>query len=266
MKSLTKLFSLTILGIFLSISTCAQKTPDAVYSNVSVHKIQSEILNEERTIFIYLPEDYSTNKDYPILYILDGHRPDYFDKAFAAFNDDKVGKHIIVGINTKENRNRDMIPVKMETRPTAGGGENFLKFLESDLKPYINKNYKSNGFEILYGGSTAGLFVIYAILNSPNLMDGYIASSPMVGHCPEYMNNKLKTVERSHLKNKILFIYYGMQDQFTQVTEYLPDYCTSIEKELGDSLIYDSKSFENKGHVPPESLEKGLDYIHQNKK
>ncbi|MGD9159651.1 MAG: alpha/beta hydrolase-fold protein, partial [Desulfobacteraceae bacterium] len=64
--------SLSIMPGYISAVEVQEKTSALVIGQAI--KIDSKILNEERPIWIYLPEDYKTSKykKYPVLYMLDG--------------------------------------------------------------------------------------------------------------------------------------------------------------------------------------------------
>jgi predicted alpha/beta superfamily hydrolase len=241
--------------------------PSDNFDNVSLKLFDSEVLNETRKIFIYVPTENSENLYYPVLYILDGEMIDQYGEALNCVQTNKeVGPHIIVGIETVENRNRDMIPVKMVSRPEAGGADKFLQFLISELQPYIDSNFNTTGDNILYGASTAGLFPVYTMLEHSEAFFGYISSSTMIGHCPEYMNNKVIDCKpKSQMKGKYLYIHYGMKDQFKQVVDYLPDYYEFLKEQFGDNLIMELKGLKDKGHVPAGGIEEGLIFIYKNK-
>lgn len=241
--------------------------PSDRFENVSLKLFDSEVLNESRKIFIYVPLGNSDTISYPVLYMLDGEMVDQYGEALNCVKNNKeVGPHIVVGIETVENRNRDMIPVKMDSRPEAGGADKFLQFLVSELQPYIDSNFNTTGENILYGSSTAGLFSVYVMLENTNSFFGYISSSTMIGHCAEYMKNKVIDFKpKSKMIGTYLYIHYGMKDQFKQVVEYLPDYYEFLKEQFGDNLIMELKGLDDKGHVPAGGIEEGLKFIYKNK-
>ncbi|MEE4197202.1 MAG: alpha/beta hydrolase-fold protein [Bacteroidales bacterium] len=268
MKTAVKIlrhFLLTLIPVFGCIAISAQaKIPSDIFQNVTSNNLFSEVLNEERTLFIYLPESYTEEKSYPVLYLLDGEMTGPYEEALTTVKGSDIREHIIVGIKTNINRNRDMIPVKIETREGSGGAEQFLKFLTSELIPFINSNYRTSGFNILYGASNAGLFTIYALLKAPESFDAYLSSSSMIGHCPDYMNKLAEQTEPGLLDHKILYIHWGMKDYFPQVTEYLPGYYKKLIGLFEGSLITDIKGLAEGEHVPPGGILEGMKFIYEN--
>lgn len=255
-------FFLLIISALLFLSNplfSQNRTQVKDIKGVQTKTLQSKILDEERTIYVYIPNG-SHSSDLPVIYILDGNSPNLFQEAIEYANSKP---HIVVGVSTRQNRNRDMIPEKISTRAGSGGSKQFLEFLIEELQPHINQNYQSNGESILFGASNSGLFVIYALLENPDGFFGYIANSPMIGHCKEFMTKKLNGFnELTKLQNKSLFIYWGMKDSYKQVTVYLPPYIELISNRL-PGLSLKNVPLENKGHVPAGGVLEGLKFIYE---
>ncbi len=81
-------------------------------------------------------------------------------------------------------RTRDLTPfVEIETvfGPNAqtGGAAEFLSFIQTDLIPTIEREYRADpASRVLAGYSLGGLFVLYALFHQPHLFKSYIAGSP----------------------------------------------------------------------------------------
>ena len=126
-------------------------------------KFNSKILNEERTLNIYLPESYhqSENKNlYPVIYLLDGSKDEDFIHIaglvqFGSFSwINMIPETIVVGIANVD-RKRDFtyhtdIKELKEEFPTTGKSEAFISFIESELKPLIKKSYRINKCSPIY--------------------------------------------------------------------------------------------------------------------
>jgi predicted alpha/beta superfamily hydrolase len=234
-------------------------------SNRATVKFYSRILEEERTIFVSLPDGYTTTeKDYPVLYVLDAEGETLFPKCVSAVKDlsakSLVPQMIVIGIwNTI--RNRDMIPEAVSHRPGSGGSENFLHFIKEELMPYIQQNYRTSGYSILYGMSNSALFAVFALLEKPNTFKAYIASSPMIGHCPEYLQKKAEAfIAKNHVSGRFLYMIYGTEDS-RRVTEYVPDLQNYLDFHAPKGFISKLEILDGEGHVPASSLARGLQYI-----
>jgi predicted alpha/beta superfamily hydrolase len=138
--------------------------------------IQSSILSEIRPIIVSLPQDYDmTDKTYPVLYVLDGGWEQNSVQAQLVVS--ALGLQMIIVSIPNTNRDRDLMPLSRPSyeveKPEA---ENFLSFLETELIPHIDENYRTNGKKTLRGRSLSGLFTMYAFLAKPKLFDNYIGN------------------------------------------------------------------------------------------
>lgn len=240
-------------------------TPDSKFERVVKQNIESLVLNENREVYFYIPDSYESDKSHSVLYILDGERTDRFKKAIKAAGKNKqLPKHIIVGIETKKHRNRDMITCKLDSRPSAGGGEQFYKFLTTELIPFIDSAYHTNRTNILYGASTAGLFTIYTMLQNPSQISGYIANSPMIGHCPDLITQLTKDYLGQNSNQTIhVFIQHGKKDHFKQATDYIPEFSRLLKTQNFEGLKLEYLVYKKRGHVSKGAFKNGLEFIYQ---
>ena len=61
---------------------------------------------------------------------------------------------------------------------SSGGGDNFLRFLEQELVPYIDKEFSTSSYRIYCGYSFTGLSVIDAFLDKGPLFDAFLMIDP----------------------------------------------------------------------------------------
>ncbi|MDX6745537.1 alpha/beta hydrolase-fold protein [Polaribacter sp. PL03] len=141
-------------------------------------------LNEvSHKIYIYLPPNYSTTKEkYSVIYMQDAQNLFDVKTAFAAEWEvdetldslyHKTGKgFIIVGVeNGGEKRIEEYTPWKNE-KYGGGKGEIYIDFLVNELKPYIDRNYKTKKSAkdtAIIGSSLGGLISFYGGLKYPNV-------------------------------------------------------------------------------------------------
>lgn len=190
---MNKFFLFTIAFLFSTSFIQAQKTISFAKSTT----LYSKLLNEKRTINVYLPENYNVKDTvrYPVIYIIDGGVEEdfYHISGIVRFNTqpwiNRFPKSIVVGIENTDRRrdcsfavdNLDFI-TQMGFNPayfkTAGGSENYISFIEKELQPYINKTYSTNQKNTLIGESFAGLLATEILLKKTSLFDTYIIMSP----------------------------------------------------------------------------------------
>ena len=232
---------------------------------ISTVKVYSQILNEERTISVSLPDSYGTaEKTYPVLYVLDAEGETLFPKCVSTVNDLNakgiIPQMIVIGIWNTE-RNRDMIPESVSHRPGSGGSSHFLSFIHNELMPYVHQNYRTSDYAVLYGMSNSALFAVYALLEKPETFNAVIASSPMIGHCPEHMQKKAEAfIKTDNESDLYLYMIYGTKDS-PRVTKYVPDFQNYLRTHAPKGFISKLEILKGEGHVPASSLARGLQHI-----
>ena len=162
-----------------------------------------------RNVDIWLPDGYTPKKRYAVLYMHDGQM--LFDStqtwnkqswnvdqvATKLMKDGKAQRFIVVGVwNGDKTRHADYFPQKpfesltseqkdFVTKQLQASGrttevfkpvsDNYLKFLVTELKPVIEKNYsvyKNRAHTFIAGSSMGGLISMYAICQYPTIFGG----------------------------------------------------------------------------------------------
>lgn len=180
-----------VFGFSASSATVAQ--PDATAAQIPIHigvshKVRSIALQEERTINVVLPASYSkdSSRRYPVLYLLDGGLDQDLLHVGGVVQLGAIwgrsAEAIVVGVETKDRR-KELVgwtadPDLLKRYPTAGSSAKFREFIRSEVKPLVERSYRSNGRDVVMGESLAGLFVTETYLIEPTLFDGYAAVDP----------------------------------------------------------------------------------------
>ncbi|MCY1512488.1 Ferri-bacillibactin esterase BesA [compost metagenome] len=221
MKQLVK-HKLQILLIVFFVSPALAQTESKPLTIGVTEQFHSAILNETRTINIYLPEDYNVNDitKYPVIYIPDGGmEEDFFHIAgMVRYNAqpwiNRFPKSIVIGI---ENTNRkcdftfavpnldflEKAGFKKENMPDYGGSENYISFLEKELQPFIEAKYKTNQQKTIIGESLAGLLATEILLKHPNLFDTYIIISPSLWWGDEILLKEAESLRKANLNKQV---------------------------------------------------------------
>ena len=185
-----------IVLLFLSVPLAAQeaKPPQKI-------TIQSKVLSEARNILVRLPASYTTSeRPYIVLYMTDGDRqlPHTASTIDFLVREGRMPEVIMVGISNTD-RTRDLTPTHVEApvfgtnrfrTPTSGGADNFLSVIESELIPYIEKNYRTRPYRVFAGHSFGGLFAMHALFARPKLFNALIAVSPTFEWDDTYINRR----------------------------------------------------------------------------
>jgi predicted alpha/beta superfamily hydrolase len=222
-------------------------------------KFESRILGGEVTYLEHLPDGYEkSGKMYPVIYTMNGQITSQFANDAATLDNlsnDRVPDMILIGIS-----NTGAAGMYWSCPDDSGHvntGETFYTFLKDELIPEINKNYRTNGYQILSGQSNTGLFVMYNFLSYPELFNAYIIASPMFGWCPDFFINKTKAFLNDHPDiNKRLYISYGDLD-YVQALNYINDY-KELLKQSPVSLEWKVELIQDASHVPFSTLNNAL--------
>lgn len=203
-SSLIQLLSCLIFLVTISSATFAQPAADSVTRLT----IKSAVLGEDRIVLVRTPTGYETNKvSYPVLYMTDGDAHMRHTASTIDFlnRNGRISDLIVVGI-TNTDRTRDLTPTKSTNKnaagelqaPTSGGADNFLKFIETELVPQIEKQYRVQPYRILAGHSLGGLFAIHSMISKPKLFQSYVAVSPSL----QWENGEALKRAEEFLKNQ----------------------------------------------------------------
>ncbi len=190
-----------------------------------ITKFHSEILNEDRTLNIYLPHGYSKDsvKKYPVIYLLDGTIDEDFIHIaglvqFGSFSwINMLPETIVVGISNID-RKRDFTfhtDDKEYTKefPTTGHSAPFIDFIEKELQPFIKTNYKTNGTKTIIGQSLGGLLATEILFKKPELFDNYIIVSPSLWWDNESL---LEYTPTSYKTKKNIYVAVGKEGKIME--------------------------------------------------
>jgi hypothetical protein len=153
------------------------------------YDLPSKTLGQTRRINVYLPRGYADAKrSFPVVYLLDGGEPEDFHHitglADLAGLDGQIGEFIVVGIADIDRQHEltalSSDPEDMKLVPTAGGSDDFRRFIGAELQPWVKTHYRTSGERVVMGESLAGLFVLETFLRQPGLFDDYVSVSPSV--------------------------------------------------------------------------------------
>jgi len=190
--------------------------------------LESNILKEKRILNIYLPQNYDKTRSYPVMYILDGSMNEDFLHLVGLhqfFNlQFKMPDFIIVGIENVD-RKRDFtfhtdLKDLQQDYPTTGHSDKFIQFVEEELQPYIDKNYKTDKTKYLIGQSLGGLVATEILLNKPQLFTHYFIISPSLWWDDESLYNEAsKLISQQKDEERFVYISVGKQEHPMMVKE-----------------------------------------------
>lgn len=188
-----KNFGCIIIALFVLVG-CDKKKNEKANSFIigKTDSLHSTVLNEDRKFFVYLPPSFGDGSDktkrYPVIYLLDGgsHFHSVTGLLDQLTSNELCPEMIVVAI-TNTDRSRDLTPTRSLKLPdgseqdwlkTTGGADNFMKFIETELFPHVERNYPTEPHRVLIGHSFGGLFAIHTMMNRPELFNSYVAIDP----------------------------------------------------------------------------------------
>jgi len=227
-----KRFSIVLIFLFIILETFAQK--DSLIGRKpfvlgTINELQSAVLSEKRVLNIYLPDDYN-EKDtikYPVIYLLDGSADEDFIHIVGLVQFlnfpwvNILPKSIVVGIANVDRRRDYTFPTTIakdkKDFPTTGKSENFINFLEKELQPYIERNYKTTAIKTIIGQSLGGLLATEILFKKPHLFTNYIIISPSLWWDNESLLLYQPKVLNSNFTNPIsVFIGVGKEGKIME--------------------------------------------------
>lgn len=217
--------------------------------------LNSKVLNEERTVLVYRPEGYERYQtQYPVLYLLDGGYHFHHVTGIVQFLSSQgyIPQLVVVGLPNTDRR-RDFTPTKINNVKASGGADDFMEFMEKELFPFVEENYRVAPYRILVGHSLCGMFSIYSLFTKPDLFSAYIAISPWLLHNDQLLvKNAEKMFKKNKSLNKFLFMTVGNEpelipvlDQFsTYLLEYAPEKLTwkyeNMQNDTHGTVVHNS--------------------------
>ena len=235
-------------------------------------KITSSLLHEERTLNIYLPLSYSPDsaKTYPVIYLLDGSMDEDFIHIaglvqFGSFSwINMVPESIVVGISNVDRKRDFTYPTAnkkdKQDFPTTGGSDNFIQFIEKELQPFIDSNYKTDSTKTIIGQSLGGLVATEILFKKPDLFDNYLIVSPSLWWDDESL---LKMAQVDYSSSKSIYVAVGKEGKIMErVAKELFDQLNEDKKE-NSTIYYDFFEDQNHGDALHLAAYHGLSNIFQ---
>ena len=197
---------------------------------LDVFSITIKAFQQERMIRVYLPKSYQLGqKKYPVLYMHDGQNVFRNDEAIGGVSlelenylDENCLELIVVAIdqNSRERKN-EYCPwangtyskqfLEVDTASFGGNGANYIEFIVEELKPYIDRTYRTNqNHTAMAGISMGGLITLYAGCRYPMIFKDLIVFSGAFYANQEKIEELLKTADLSAIRS--LYIDCGTNE------------------------------------------------------
>lgn len=150
--------------------------------------LASTVMGMDREINVLLPAGYADQPDrsWPVVYLLDGGQaqdfPHYAQAAARQMAEGQMAEVIFIGVASQDRQNeltwRSRDRRIVSRWPSHGQSDRFRRFLEQEVKPWVEARYRTSGDDAVLGESAAALFIVETFLKAPGLFDRYLAVSP----------------------------------------------------------------------------------------
>jgi len=230
----------------------------------------------EYQIFVAKPGEKPPPSGYPVIYLLDANA--VFGTMVEAVRVQArrpektgVGPSVIVGIGYRTAepfppaRHYDFtmpvsateLPPKPDGKawPEHGGAEAFLNFIEEELKPMIEREFKIDSTrQTIVGHSLGGLFVLHALFNKPGTFRTYVAGSPSIHWNQQHiLDSERKFVSRLEHENIDVRILLAVGELENRHKSGVHDNARKLSERLSTlasrGVRVEFKEFEGEDHV-----------------
>ncbi|HEX8377093.1 MAG TPA: alpha/beta hydrolase-fold protein [Pedobacter sp.] len=255
----------------------------SLYTEPITESMYSKHVSDTFKIFKSFPEGYlsDTTTNYPIIIILDANA--FFESVvsqlkFTSFIGE-VPKAILIGVGYNNFTTMDSLRTRDYTFPKAipeyemnvsGGAEKFKQFIDDELLPKLNKEYRINlKKSALCGHSLAGYFSLFYSLKSAEEKSFHIknivSASPSLHYNHRYIFNMAKAIKSTNMPMKI-YISMGSGDMTDNDSkDILSQFVKQVSEKKFTGLQIKEAEYTNFGHIDAAipGFIKGLTYIYQ---
>ncbi len=204
-------------------------------------------LQERRDVSYYFPENYSDEKKYPLIVVLDA---DYlFDlvvanaKFYSEHN--RMPDAIIVGVHQSENDLRwEDCDFEQSTGLPTEKGELFYEFLGTELIPYLETSYSTAPFKMFIGYDITANFGNYFLFKDRSLFNSYLSISPVLA-----TEMESRVPSRLSDLNQELFYNVVLEKETTEDRQRILQMNNAIKSISKESLHYYFDEYDEPDHI-----------------
>jgi predicted alpha/beta superfamily hydrolase len=247
-------------------------------ANSQVRVLPRSANGRDYQLHVGLPPSYEAQpgRRYPVLYVCDG----YWDFALIAslagglLYDHAIPEFILVGFGYPGPkpafdtlRTYDYTPVPAPNDPKAnlgGHAAEFLRVVETELIPFIEREYRVDpSFRALGGSSLGGLFTLYAMLERPGLFHAYIAPSPAVDWANGWLFGREAAFAAAHKELKARLFMSGASEEWPKFLAAVKRFNDTLQTRRYAGLQYKWRLVDGERHAgtKPESYNRGIRFV-----
>ncbi len=233
-------------------------------------EMTSRVNSRHYKIFVSVPAETAPADGWPVLYTSDGNA--MFPQFAATANLLRMSSQLVlVGIGypsdgpfNPDRRYFDLTPTtspeflassdRIRQGIDTGGADLFLEFIESEVKPVVERIAKINrSRQSLFGHSLGGLLVLHSLFTNPGCFQNYVAAAPSL-----WWDNGAIFKELQHFQSNINSPESAYRVLLLSNTDPARSQAAinSFEHRIGDivaGIVTDSYSFVKHHHFEDES-------------
>ncbi|WP_447553253.1 alpha/beta hydrolase [Vreelandella sp. EE22] len=255
-----------MLAVCLPLAVFALPSGEANAFQTQAFTLTSSDTGQAYSIQVAQPSVSPPEGGYSVLYLLDGNaqlpRMEAARKARqqAGMQDMPL---LVVAIGypeeedaSRERRGLDYTPAVsgQALMHPHGGADRFLRFIQTELKPEINRRFATDtADEAIMGHSYGGLFVLHTLLGQPRSFKRYIAISPSLWWYGDKPFEALNPAALAEIpRGTRLMVGVGEQEQLRAGQPIV----TERDQRLGKRAMVDNaRMFAEWASAPPSPLE-----------
>ncbi|MFI8605442.1 alpha/beta hydrolase [Cellulophaga baltica] len=229
---------LTVLAFFLYLGSNAQVTQEI---------FESFKLQERRDVQYYIPENYTQEKKYPLIIVLDAEYLFENVVATAKFYSRFHGmpEAIIAGVNqSKDNERYDDCAFDEVSGLPSDSSKLFFEFLGMELIPYLETSYNTAPFKMIVGYDITANFSNYYLFKEDSLFNSYVSISPTLA--PEM---ETRVPARLSAMEKTIFYHLITDGEKAKKDTQTPILNTAIKAIEKENLHYFYDEYKDADHI-----------------
>ncbi|MDG1571689.1 alpha/beta hydrolase-fold protein [Robiginitalea sp. M366] len=140
-------------------------------------------LQERRDVTYYIPENYTPEKQYPLVVVLDAERLFHQVVAASRYHSKYQGmpEALIVGIHQEKDELRWYdCAFEEDTGLPSDKGKGFFEFIGLEIVPYMVSAYNVAPFKMIIGYDITANFGNYYLFKERSLFNAFISISPLL--------------------------------------------------------------------------------------
>jgi len=240
-------------------------------------KLSSKFLNQDETFDVYLPKGFQQDSDttqYPLIITMDGWALSQTVSGISShlMNTAALPNSVVVALHTDVwsmlprayVHSTDNWPASPPSKlanafknNAPNAAEPFWQFLEKELIPFVEENYRTNRFRTFVGMSPTAYMGLHTMLKGPDLFNAYILIAAIdvigLGYTEEkdFSDEIVQAAKKGSLNNKFLYVASAEFESRREPRHY--DNAQKLAQGLSqytDRLSFKVENIDHFGHYP----------------